>query len=160
MELRRRAYLQAMGIDIWVSRRHPSTAGGLVLLGVGPGQASTVLLCAAASESDTVIGRDLARTIEGLQGQAPMWAWLDPAPGDNCLDLPQLIDDRLITRVLVLGAALGDRLAAGSLPRAIGSAAILSLPGLGELAVNRAARQRAWTQLRDGLCGPGRNKLA
>ena len=147
----RRAYLQAMGIELWVSRRQPTGIAEPVLLGIGTGQGSTVVVCATPAEPTTPLGRDLERAIEALQGQAPVWAWLDPLPEQDCATLAELIDRKLVTRVLVLGAGLAERLGAGQPGDVVASAAVVSLPGPAELGSSAAARRRAWALLRDGL---------
>jgi len=141
IEERRRAYLQALGVDVWL-RRPPGPEPGCV--GVGRGRDSTLLLCLSADQCRT----DLARDVERALGGDPLWAWLDPSAEEESQILQEVVAERLITRILVFGPETARRAFAGEVPAILGSATILALPGLPELAASGAARQALWKQLR------------
>jgi hypothetical protein len=141
IEARRRAYLEALGVDVWITRQPAGERGPM---GVGKGRGSTLLICPAAADSSTELARDLARALGG----DPVWAWLDPDPGEDCQDLEDVVADRLITRVFLFGPEPARALFRGAPPEILGSATVSVLPGLDELAVRGTAKQAAWKQLR------------
>ena len=71
IETRRRAYLEALGFDVWLARPPAPEPGAL---SVGPGSGSTLLVCDAAADSTPDLAKDLARALGG----EPTWAWLEP----------------------------------------------------------------------------------
>ena len=141
IEMRRRAYLEALGFEVWVARPAAAEPGRL---NVGLGSGSTLLVCEAADDCATELAGDLARAVGG----EPAWAWLDPADGTGGQDLGDIISGRLITRILLFGAETARRLFRGSAPQIVGSAAVAIVPGLQELAVSGSARRSLWQQLR------------
>ena len=147
IEARRRAYLEALGFEVWVTRRPVVEAGRI---GVGPGQGSTLLLCPSAAESRTELAADLVRALGG----DPVWAWLGSDADESGQLLEDVVAARLITRVFLFGPELVRSLFQGSPPEILGSARLTVLPGLEELAVSGAARQASWKQLRDARSGP------
>jgi hypothetical protein len=153
IEARRRAYLEAMGLDVWLSRSAPAanvTAAGLLQL--GPGDGSTLVVCAEPAESAGKFAGDLARAL----GAEPVWAWPDPAGGSGSTSLAEAIDNRLITRVLLFGdTAAGWLFPPGEVPAAVGSAAIVPLADMQELAVSGSAKQQLWRCLCRGVKTPG-----
>jgi len=141
IEERRRAYLEALGYDVWVARP-PAPEPGCLSLGAGGG--STLLVCEAASDCRTELARDLVRTVGG----EPAWAWFDPADETGGQALGDIVSGRLITRILLFGRETAQRLFQGSAPEIVGSATVTVVPGLQELAVSGTARQSLWRQLR------------
>lgn len=154
IEARRRAYLEAMGFDVWVARvatrsaEQPVSQSGLLV--VGPGQGSTLLVCASAAETAGKFAADLTRALGG----DPAWAWPDrDGSGGDSLGLEAAIGARLITRVFIFGADTARWLFVGAVPEVVGSATVTTLDGLGELAVRGAAKRALWRRLQDPLRG-------
>ncbi|MGD8346475.1 MAG: hypothetical protein PVI83_04475, partial [Lysobacterales bacterium] len=79
-EARRRAYLEAMGFDVWVQKPPPPLENRLV---VGPGRGNTLLICATPELSASKLAADIARAVGG----EPAWAWPDPEGRPESPDL-------------------------------------------------------------------------
>lgn len=141
IEAQRRAYLEALGVDVWIARQPPADRGRL---GLATGRGSTLLICPTVADSSTELARDLARALGG----DPVWAWLDPGPGEDGHELGDVVADRLITRVFLFGPEPARALFRGPPPEILGSATVSVLPGLDELAVRGTAKQAVWRQLR------------
>jgi len=141
IEARRRAYLEALGLDVWVVR---PAAGEPDRLTAGAGSGSTLLVCPAAADCTTELARDLVRAMGG----EPVWAWLEPPAEDGGQALGDIVSGRLITRVLLFGTEAAQRLFRGGAPEIVGSAAVSIVPGLQELAASGSARRSLWRQLR------------
>lgn len=142
IESRRRAYLEAMGIDVWLARP-PAPEWDRLL--IGPGQGSTLMVCREPGESAGKLARDVARAI----GQDPVWAWPDPESAASSPKLRDAVENRLFTRVIVFGDDLAGQLFKGEPPGVLVSAAVVTAPGLEELAVRGTAKQTFWSQLLD-----------
>jgi len=142
IEARRRAYLEALGVDVWVARPPAAEPGRL---GVGTGSGSTLLVCLAAADCTSELGRDLVRAIGG----EPVWAWLHPLEEHGGQALGDIVSGRLITRVLLFGKEPEQQLFRGGAPEIIGSATVSTVPSLQELAVSGIAKQSLWRKLRD-----------
>ena len=151
-EPRRRAYLEAMGFDVWIAKPAPATAAPVF---VGPGQHSTLLVCESAAASATPIAGDVARAIGGQ----PVWGWPEDGGEDGVTDLQQAISDRLFTRVIVFGPLAESCLPQGS-GRVIGSASVAVTSSLGELAERGDARRAFWQLLRGDRNGDARMGVA
>jgi hypothetical protein len=153
-EARRRAYLEALGFDVWVPRLG-TPAGSLITgcptgrLQLGPGQGSTLVVCATAEDSATRFAGDLARAL----GSDPVWAWPDRQATADALALEEAIGVRLITRVIVLGAEPARWLFADTVPAVVGSAAVAIAASVNELGARGAARRALWRSLRGGPSG-------
>lgn len=156
IEARRRAYLEAMGFDVWVTRvatrsaEQPVSQSGLLV--VGPGQGSTLLVCASAAETAGKFAADLTRALGG----DPVWAWPDrdgSEDGGDSLGLEAAIGARLITRVFIFGTDTARWLFDESVPEVVASAAVTTLDDLGELAVRGAAKRALWRRLQNPLLG-------
>lgn len=152
IESRRRAYLEALGFDVWVARPPPPERGHILL---GPAPASTLLICAAPADSATKIAGDLVRA---LGGQAS-WAWPDSGGGEG-MELAEAIAGCLITRVVLFGPEPARWLFPAEIPDVLGTAAIAVAPGLDELAIQGRTKQSLWRMLREplqaaALTGPG-----
>jgi len=141
IEARRRAYLEALGFDVWLARPPAPEPG---LLTVGPGSGSTLLVCDVAEDSTTDLASDLARALGG----DPTWAWLAPLEAADGQVLGEVISGRLITRVVLFGAETARHLLGGKTPDIVGSATMAVVTGLQELAVSGSARQSLWQQMR------------
>lgn len=140
MESRRRAYLEAMGLDVWAIKPPPPQLDRLVLQ---PGNGQTLLLCQEPEETVQRIAADIARALD----QDVVWAWPDPEGQAENASLEEAIGQHLFTRVVVFGANLANRVCKGELPRTIGSASILVTMTVNELAVRGSAKQAFWEQL-------------
>ncbi|MGK2927587.1 MAG: hypothetical protein ACSLE2_18395 [Lysobacterales bacterium] len=159
IEARRRAYLEAMGFDVWVARSaaQPIAEAGSQpgLLVVGPGQGSTLLVCAEAAQTAGKFAADLTRALGG----DPAWAWPDrdgDGTGDgggDSLGLEAAIGARLFTRVVIFGADTARWLFEEAVPEVVASAAVSTLDGLEELAVSSAAKRALWQRLQNPLRG-------
>lgn len=150
-EARRRAYLQAMGYDVWLARA-AGGSGGQPVLAVGPGRGSTLLVCADAAGSVTKFAADLARALGG----DPAWAW--PDSGGAGRTLQEAAAEGLFTRIVVFGDALASQLFGPEPPPQLGAAAVSCVPALDELADSGPAKRALWRRLRrpaDGDAGLG-----
>lgn len=163
IETRRRAYLEAMGFDVWVARSAAQAetqveaqaatqfdAGADEQWGriqVGPGRGSTLLVCAAAAESASKFAADVVRALGG----DPAWAWPGGGAGGDSCTLEEAIGAGLITRVFVFGDDAARWLFQGEIPSVVGSATVTSLAGLGEISRRGAAKQALWRCLQDPL---------
>lgn len=146
IEARRRAYLEAMGLDVWLPRRAAAEGQATGLLRLGPGEGSTLVVCAEAAESAGKFAGDLARAL----GAEPVWAWPDRDGGGDGVSLPDIIDSRLITRVLLLGGTTIGWLFPDKVPVTVGSAAIARVAAMDELTLSGSAKQNLWHCMRPG----------
>lgn len=173
IEKRHQAYLEAMDIPVWTARCQPdemieasipempatqqvaepalaeatlpqaTAAQGLKL---GPGSGGVLLICARDSDSASKLANDIARVLP----KNPVWAWPD---GDESAIAPRdAVDENLFTSVAVFGDALAQLLFAKQVPAALGSATVVILPALSELAQDADARRLLWSELcRSGM---------
>jgi len=140
IEARRRAYLEALGFDVWIAR---SAAAEAARLGVGAGRGSILLICSSRAESETDIASDIARAVGG----DPVWAWLEFLPDAGSQRLEDLIGSQLITGVLLFGPDPARALFQGEVPEIIGSATVSIAPPLQELAASAIVRRGFWQRL-------------
>ena len=143
-EAQRRAYLEAMGIGVWI---HKPAAPDTDRWVVGPGSGSTLLLCRTAEESGSRLAADIGRSLGGN----PVWAWPDPAGRQEYPSLNTTIDQYLFTQVLLFGHALADKAFKSSVPDVLGSASVRVTADLDELAVDGLARRELWQCLSGAL---------
>lgn len=171
-EARRRAYLEAMGFDVWVVKSAAPPGDGQVdaqvdavsdqqsgRIQLGPGRGSTLLICSSAADSASKFAADVVRAL----GSDPAWAWpvsgmgrgadhgADHAAGGEDSTLEQAISARLITRVFVFGADSARRLFRGEIPAVVGSATVTPLAGLKEISLRGADKRALWQCLQDPL---------
>ena len=140
IEARRRAYLEALGLDVWLTRPTVEERG---CLAVNDGRGSTLLVCPSSADCLTDIAADVARALGG----DPVWAWLDPPPAEGGERLEHIITHRLITRVLLLGLSAERSLFQGDAPGIVGSATVSVAPSLDDLASSASARKSFWDLL-------------
>lgn len=140
IESRRRAYLDAMGLDVWTIKPPAPLLDRLILQ---PGAGETLLICQQAEETALRIAADIVRAIPG----GAVWAWPDPAGCAENLSLGQAIDQCLFTRVVLFGDVPAQRLFSGESPAVIGSARVLFTLSLDQLAVRGNAKLAFWQQL-------------
>ena len=143
IEARRRAYLEALGLDVWVPRPPPPQRGR-ILLGADP--AGTLLICAAPGDSATKFAGDVVRA---LGGQAS-WAWPDTGGGEG-VELAEAVAGHLITRIVLFGPEPARWLFPSDVPEVLGTAAVTVAPDLEELAVRGQAKHSLWRTMRDSL---------
>ncbi len=140
MEARRRAYLQAIGLDVWTVKPSPGSLDRLVLQ---PGSGRTLLICQAPEETAHRLAGDIARALD----QDVVWAWPDPDGREENAPLKEAVGQHLFTRVVIFGAALANRVCKGEVPNVIDSASILVTRAVGELAVSGSAKHAFWEQM-------------
>ena len=144
METQRRAYLEAMGIGVWINKPAAPDADRWV---VGPGSGSTLLLCRTAEESGTRLAADIGRSLGG----DPVWAWPDPEGRQEYPSLKDTIEQYLFTQAVLFGPALAGQAFNGSVPEVLGSASLQVTADLDELAVDGMARRKLWQCLSGAL---------
>lgn len=142
---RQRAYLEAMGIPVWVARNaqgeqlvEPGTPATVQL---GPGNGHLLLLCGSVSEPSGPLATDVARVL----GTAPVWGW--PCNEETGPGLAEVVPEGLFTHVLVFGEATESSLFGGPAPDTLGAAAVLRLASLEELENSPEARRALWQTL-------------
>ena len=140
IEAQRRAYLEAMGIGVWINKPAVPDADRWV---VGPGSGNMLLLCRTARESATRLAADIGRSLGG----DPVWAWPDPEGRQEYPVLKDTIEQNLFTQVLLFGQMLASQVFKGGVPEVIGSARLQVTADLGELAVDGMARRKLWQSL-------------
>jgi hypothetical protein len=148
IEPRKQAYLEAMGFDVWVARPAAPEPDRLV---VGPGQGSTLLVCANPEQSASKLGADIVRAIGG----DPAWAWPDPEGTPDSPRLEDAVRDNLFTRVIVFGAGTSERLSGRTMPSIIASATVSVVTDMDELATRGIAKQEFWKLLKYDLPDTG-----
>jgi hypothetical protein len=140
IESRRRAYLDAIGLDVW-SLRPPEPEFNRLLF--QPGTGGTLLICDTPDATATRIAGDIARALGG----EVVWAWPDPEGNPQSLTLEQAVDQYLFTRVVLFGTGLGRRMFLSGAPQVAGSAGVTVTDKLDELAVRGNTKQEFWKQL-------------
>jgi len=145
IEAQRRAYLEAMGISVWLTRSGEPDQQGLLL---GAGSGSTLLLCRTPEESSTVLAADIVRCLDD-----PVWAWPDPVENTASPSLHETIDNRLFTLVVLFGEKLAGSVFNAKILDVLGSARIAVVPDLDVMAVDGNARRSLWLSLADQGAG-------
>lgn len=139
-ESRRRAYLEAMGFDIWSARPHHPDSNRLVLQA---GDGDTLLICDSAELAAGAFAGDVSRALGG----GAVWAWPDPEGRPESIPLEEAVGQYLFTRVVLFGARPGMLLFKGEVPVVVGSARVLVADSLEVLAANGGAKQMFWKQV-------------
>lgn len=147
IESRRRAYLEALGFDVWVARP-PAPQRGRLQFGANP--AGTLLVCATPADSATKFAGDVVRALGGDVS----WAWPETDGGEG-QGLAEAIAGHLLTRVVLFGPEVVRWLFADEVPGTLGSASIAVAPALDELAIRGQAKQALWQALRNPLAVTG-----
>jgi DNA polymerase III psi subunit len=138
-------HLEAMGIDIWIPRLDDSSPVGQEAdqrFLIGPGDGSMLLLCAYSSEAATPLAADIARSLDC----EPVWGWPMDEGDTAGLPLDQAIEERLITRVLVLGSELVN-LDANAGSQVISGAKLAISESISAMLSNAGARKALWSVL-------------
>lgn len=151
MDARQMAYLDAMGIDVWVPRGAPDAQPGAEVsttaVCLGPGQGE--ILCVAASAKEAHM--KLASNLSGAMKSAPVWAWpVESAEDEGAYAcVADAVADRLITRILMFGSPVADLLLGGETPEAVGTARLHVVPSMAELEADMEAKRTLWTLMRE-----------
>lgn len=151
IESRRRAYLEALGFDVWVARPPPPERGRLAL---GPDPAPILLVCGQAEDTATRFAGDVVRAL----GSRASWGWPDTEGGPESVSLTDAVGDRLVTRVIVFGAAPARWLFGDETPEIVGSATVGIAPSLSEAAGSGPAKQILWRMLQGWSNASGTQK--
>jgi len=147
---RRQHYLQALGIDVWLTRQlredleaeAESPVGTEPVFFIGPGESNLLLLCGSPAEAALPIAADIARSLDC----EPVWAWPVETEAPGGLLLGQAIEERLFTRVVAFGANLAPASSETS-DGVLGSARILRSDPIPGLLDSPAARRALWGKL-------------
>jgi DNA polymerase III psi subunit len=165
-EARRRHYLDALGIDAWVSRASLARLAGQkqaavkqqtpvppvaalsdlpASFSIGPGSGQTLMLCESQQEASSKLASDIARCLH----EAPVWGWKTASTRtagaeESSQSLETAIRDRLFTRVLIFGAAGKSSEDQSSL---VGSARVIYAVSLEELGGKPEHKRKLWSQL-------------
>lgn len=153
LDRRQQAYLDAMGITMWVlrdqgepERAFPTAAS---LLKLGPGDGGTLMVCATDAEAAGSLASDISRALSGV----PVWAWPVEAE-DGLVTLEQAVSERLFTNVAVFGAELAATLFPEGVPGSVQTASLVQLPSIPVLEQDGQARRGLWLELcRCGIMG-------
>ena len=140
IESQRRAYLDAMGLDMWSIKPPKPEFDRLIFQ---PGEGSTLLICDVPEATATRIAGDIVRALAGKV----VWAWPDPEGSPQSPTLEQAVGQYLFTRVVLFGDGLARQVFRGDAPLVTDSASITVSIGLGDLAVRGNAKQILWKQL-------------
>ena len=144
------AYLEAMDIAVWSLRQPASPETGIaknhVQLKLSPGNAGSLLICAADTDSAGRLANDINRTL----GSSPVWAW--PSDDTGTVDLPSAVEDKLFTTVAIFGEELAMQMFEGELPAHLNSAKLVLLPSMRDIQNRADARRALWaTFCRSGM---------
>lgn len=160
----RAAYLRALGVEVWVPKvalaASPSrealaqvdlgsSAGNEVApfsaasnFFVEPGTGDTLLLCGSQAEAGTILALDISRSLKAQ----PLWGWAVFGGSAGGSSLEQAIRDRLITRLIVFGSDF-DVPEGVENAGVIGTAEVLRVASLPQLASSAKARRELWESL-------------
>ena len=146
IELRRRAYLDALGIDVWLSK--PAEADRNRLL-FSPGKGDTLLVCSSTESSITRLASDISRAVGG----EVIWAWPDPEGRKESPTIAEAVGQFLFTRIVIFGSNLERQICSNEPPEFGASTRVLTAPDLNELAERGTARRLFWKQISDSFAG-------
>jgi DNA polymerase III psi subunit len=139
----KRAYLDAMDIEVWCLRATSSSAIPAIHdapgLKLGPGGGGILLVCAADSDSDSRLASDISRAL----GSVPVWAW--PHADADTVKLTDAIEKNLFTTVAIFGNELAARFFENELPVSLNSAELVLLPAMEDIQSRAEARRALWT---------------
>ena len=143
MTTRHTAYLEAMGIPVWVRKEIAAKPGREAAAGLrlGPGSGQFLLLCANAGETSGHLASDITRVFTA----EPVWAW--PAIDEPGQSVEAAIDERFFTTLVVFGPEAARQVFGKDTPGMIGPARVLVVPAMDELANDPAARCSLWNIL-------------
>ncbi len=141
----RQAYLDAMGIPVWLLRETTAIESPVVdcdlSLKLGPGSGGILLICAMDTDSAGKLANDISRSL----GSTPVWSW--PDAGEDAVTPALAVDKNLFTTIAVFGAELAERFFGSSLPASLNSASLVLLPSMQDPETCTQARQTLWIDL-------------
>ena len=140
IESRRRAYLEAMGFDIWSAKPLEPVSNRLILQAGG---GDTLLICEQPDLTANRFAADVARALAGKV----VWAWPDPEGSPENPSLEEAVGQYLFTCVVLFGKELHRLMFKEGIPPVVGSARVLVTDGIEELAVRGSAKLAFWNQL-------------
>jgi DNA polymerase III psi subunit len=137
---RQHAYLEALDIPVWIRKELAGNVSDFVpcSLKLGPGSGHLLLVCSALEDPASKIASDIGRCLRS----EPVWAW--PDSDGLALDITTIVREHLFTSILIFGETLAARMFDGAIPETLGSARLLTVPALQELAVSPPARRSLW----------------
>lgn len=113
---------------------------------MGPGAGGVMLICAKDSDSASKMANDISRAL----GKMPVWSW--PDSDEQAIAPADAVGENLFTCVAVFGELLGRLMFGSEIPTALGSAKLVILPSMSELASKASARRELWSVLcRSGI---------
>ena len=137
-------YLDALGIPVWKQRAGKAK---IDLLHLGPGSGSTLMVCEHAQATATAIAADISRFV----GADAAWAWPleenSETGGRPGMDLTGIIEQNLITTVLVFGEAFSLQLMRGFDGASSGSARFIQLDDFDRLKQSAKSRRQLWQKI-------------
>jgi len=145
-ELRRRAYLDALGIDVWLSKPVEPDHNRLLF---SPGKGDTLLVCSSAESSITRLAGDITRALGG----EVIWAWPDQEGRKESPTIAEAVGQFLFTRVVIFGSDLGRQICSDDQPEFSASTSVLTAPDLNELVERGTARRLFWKQIAGSSAG-------
>jgi hypothetical protein len=137
------AYLEAMGIPVWVRKEVAAVAirGVGCGLRLGPGSGQFLLLCSNAAETAGHLAADISRAFSA----APVWAW--PSADESGQSAGAAVDEHLFTTLVVFGMGVARQVFGGETPDMVGPARVLVVPGMDEVAADPDARMSLWNTM-------------
>ena len=172
-ERQRLQYLDAMGIQAWISKQQAAVCAVLaaavelkesptpvyidseaktsstsiqdLVFEIGPGTGQTLLLCGRREEASSQLASDIARCLD----EAPVWGWQSQNKvvtdsDDAGLNLERAIMERLFTRILVFTSGSAAKEGGSEM---LGSARVVYAPPLAILARSPEQKRALWLQL-------------
>lgn len=149
VQSRQKAYLDAMGIPVWVLRDGNASSHETLDVQLGPGSGQVLLLSSTLNESAGRLAADIARSLRS----EPVWGW--PATDEPGLNLQDAVKERLLTHIVVFGTDAAAQMIDRSASELLGSAIVVRAPSLSDLKTSVAERRKFWSILcQHRLAGP------
>lgn len=153
---RKQAYLEALGIPVWVRKELAGLEPDFVpaKLTLGPGNGEVLMICASVDQPSGQIASDIARSLK----YEPVWAWLCSA--DSGASVADAVSERLFTNAIIFGNDVAAALLGNNLPQTIHSARLLVVPSTEEISADPSQRKALWkilcnSQLAGSRLSPG-----
>lgn len=145
------AYLDAMGIEVWVPRvgKPPgeSDVGGSIYVPADSPDGDILCVVETGEQARLPLAVDIGRAMRCM----PVWSWPADAHASDvaCMSLDEVVRDRLATQILVFGATLCAHLFGETPPDYIGAARVHVVPSLQDLGSDRGAKRILWNLMRE-----------